>query len=127
MIDCPLSGLADPVHMWSRICSITSANATASADPGSHLWHGAVTNQLALRGIGHGCTAQDGNDYGSSTCTGADGCAAHQVAEPAGAAAGVAYVMSIVLSSPSVDPSTLAPQVWPLRTRCTTDSFTSNG
>ena len=34
-----------------------------------------------------------------------------QVAEPAGAAAGVAYVMSIVLSSPSVDPSTLAPQV----------------
>ncbi len=34
-----------------------------------------------------------------------------QVSEPAGAAAGVAYVMSIVLSSPSVDPSTLAPQV----------------
>jgi hypothetical protein len=30
--------------------------------------------------------------------------------EPAGAAAGVAYLMSIVLSSPSVDPKTLAPE-----------------
>ena len=50
---------------------------------------------------------------GSMMCGSAeDGfCAARQVAEPAGAAAGVAYVMSIVLSSPSVDPSTLAPQV----------------
>ena len=50
---------------------------------------------------------------GSMMCGNAeDGfCAARQVAEPAGAAAGVAYVMSIVLSSPSVDPSTLAPQV----------------
>lgn len=31
------------------------------------------------------------------------------LSEPAGAAAGVAYMMSIVLSSPSVDPKTLAP------------------
>lgn len=29
--------------------------------------------------------------------------------EPAGAAAGVAYMMSLVLSSPAVDPKTLAP------------------
>eukprot|EP00243_Klebsormidium_subtile_P004214 TRINITY_DN18023_c0_g1_i1.p1 TRINITY_DN18023_c0_g1~~TRINITY_DN18023_c0_g1_i1.p1 ORF type:complete len:263 (-),score=46.62 TRINITY_DN18023_c0_g1_i1:416-1204(-) len=32
------------------------------------------------------------------------------LSEPAGAAAGVAYLMSIVLSSPSVDPKTLAPE-----------------
>jgi hypothetical protein len=30
--------------------------------------------------------------------------------EPAGAAAGVAYLMTLVLSSPAVDPNTLAPQ-----------------
>jgi hypothetical protein len=33
------------------------------------------------------------------------------LAEPAGAAAGVAYLMTLVLSSPAVDPSTLAPKV----------------
>lgn len=32
------------------------------------------------------------------------------VAEPAGAAAGVAYLMTLVLSAPAVDPATLAPQ-----------------
>lgn len=32
------------------------------------------------------------------------------VSEPAGAAAGVAYLFSLVLSAPSVDPSTLAPE-----------------
>eukprot|EP00882_Tetradesmus_deserticola_P003696 GHRQ01003910.1.p1 GENE.GHRQ01003910.1~~GHRQ01003910.1.p1 ORF type:complete len:253 (+),score=96.08 GHRQ01003910.1:174-932(+) len=32
------------------------------------------------------------------------------VAEPTGAAAGVAYMMSLVLSAPAVDPSTLAPK-----------------
>ena len=32
------------------------------------------------------------------------------LSEPAGAAAGVAYMMSLVLSSPAVDPSTLAPR-----------------
>jgi hypothetical protein len=32
-------------------------------------------------------------------------------AEPAGAAAGVAYMMTLILSSPAVDPSTLAPKV----------------
>lgn len=32
------------------------------------------------------------------------------LSEPAGAAAGVAYMMSLVLSSPAVDPSTLAPK-----------------
>lgn len=32
------------------------------------------------------------------------------VSEPVGAAAGVAYLMSILLSSPSVDPNTLAPK-----------------
>eukprot|EP00889_Picochlorum_renovo_P005034 jgi/Picre1/32064/NNA_007412.t1 len=32
------------------------------------------------------------------------------VSEPAGAAAGVAYMFSLVLSAPSVDPSTLAPE-----------------
>lgn len=32
------------------------------------------------------------------------------LAEPAGAAAGVAYMMTIILSSPAVDPKTLAPQ-----------------
>lgn len=32
------------------------------------------------------------------------------LAEPAGAAAGVAYMMSLVLSSPAVDPDTLAPK-----------------
>ncbi len=31
------------------------------------------------------------------------------ITEPAGAAAGVAYLMTLVLSSPSVDPKTLAP------------------
>ena len=32
------------------------------------------------------------------------------IAEPAGAAAGVAYMMSLVLSAPAVDPATLAPK-----------------
>jgi hypothetical protein len=32
------------------------------------------------------------------------------LAEPAGAAAGVAYLMSFILSSPAVDPATLAPK-----------------
>ena len=32
------------------------------------------------------------------------------VAEPAGAAAGVAYLMSVLLASPAVDPQTLAPK-----------------
>lgn len=32
------------------------------------------------------------------------------VAEPAGAAAGVAYLFTLILSAPSVDPSTLAPE-----------------
>jgi hypothetical protein len=32
------------------------------------------------------------------------------LAEPAGAAAGVAYMLSLVLSSPKVDPNTLAPE-----------------
>jgi len=32
------------------------------------------------------------------------------ISEPAGAAAGVAYMMTLVLSAPSVDPSTLAPK-----------------
>lgn len=33
------------------------------------------------------------------------------LSEPVGAAAGVAYMMSLVLSAPSVDPKTLAPEV----------------
>lgn len=33
------------------------------------------------------------------------------LAEPVGAACGVAYMMSLVLSAPAVDPKTLAPQV----------------
>jgi len=33
------------------------------------------------------------------------------LSEPAGAAAGVAYMMTLVLSSPAVDPQTLAPKV----------------
>lgn len=37
------------------------------------------------------------------------------LSEPAGAAAGVAYMMTLVLSSPAVDPATLAPKVGPPR------------
>ncbi|GLC49172.1 hypothetical protein PLESTB_000190300 [Pleodorina starrii] len=44
------------------------------------------------------------------------------LAEPAGAAAGVAYMMTLILSAPSVDPNTLAPEGTVLNAKKATDS-----
>ncbi|GFR47494.1 hypothetical protein Agub_g9223, partial [Astrephomene gubernaculifera] len=44
------------------------------------------------------------------------------LAEPAGAAAGVAYMMTLILSAPSVDPTTLAPEGTVLNAKKAADS-----
>lgn len=44
------------------------------------------------------------------------------LAEPAGAAAGVAYMMTLILSAPSVDPNTLAPEGTVLNAKKAADS-----
>lgn len=44
------------------------------------------------------------------------------LAEPAGAAAGVAYMMTVILSSPAVDPTTLAPEGTLLNAKAAQDS-----
>jgi hypothetical protein len=44
------------------------------------------------------------------------------LAEPAGAAAGVAYMLSLILSSPKVDPNTLAPEGSAINAKTADDS-----